>query len=186
MCYSFVPQLLQENHFQIGNLTFWRSREVPPGSYLLLLTVLPNIFISFPLIVSYGWRSLKCSCEQCYLSTCLDCHYITNHHINAMTIMSMSKKHKKGTRCLKKSWVLPNWAFGDPASSWEEILMICVTNLEMLNSVKLSLLRHPVNTSAGIRLPFLELGADRGRHGEVEPSKIWSLKRFNYCIDAVK
>ena len=102
MCYSFVPQLLQENHFQIGNLTFWRSREVPPGSYLLLLTVLPNIFISFPLIVSYGWRSLKCSCEQCYLSTCLDCHYITNHHINAMTIMSMSKKHKKGTRCLRK------------------------------------------------------------------------------------
>ena len=27
-------------------------------------------------------------------------------------------------------------------------------------------------TSAGIRLPFLELGAERGKHGEVEPSKI--------------
>ena len=32
--------------------------------------------------------------------------------------------------------------------------------------------RRKIKTSAGIRLPFLELGADRGRHGEVEPSKI--------------
>ena len=27
-------------------------------------------------------------------------------------------------------------------------------------------------TSAGMRLPFLELGAERGKHGEVEPSRI--------------
>ena len=42
------------------------------------------------------------------------------------------------TGCLKKKWVLPNWASGDPAASWEEILMIFVANLQMLNSVKLS------------------------------------------------
>ena len=51
-------------------------------------------------LVCYDWRSLKRSCEQCYLSTCLDCHYFPNHHINVMTIMS--KKHKKDTGCLKK------------------------------------------------------------------------------------
>ena len=27
-------------------------------------------------------------------------------------------------------------------------------------------------TSAGMRLPFLELGAERGKHGEVEPRRI--------------
>ena len=32
---------------------------------------------------------------------------------------------------------------------------------------------HPtMMTSAGMRLPFLELGAERGKHGEVEPSRI--------------
>ena len=45
-------------------------------------------------------------------------------------------------RVSQKNWVLPNWAFGDPASRWEEILMIFVTNL--LNLVKLSFFRHPV------------------------------------------
>ena len=40
---------------------------------------------------------------------------------------------------------MSNWAFGDPAASWEEILMIFVANLQMLNSVKLSFFRHPVD-----------------------------------------
>ena len=32
---------------------------------------------------------------------------------------------------------------------------------------------HPtMMTSAGMRLPFLELGAERGKQGEVEPSRI--------------
>ena len=47
-------------------------------------------------------------------------------------------KQWKTYRVSKKNWVLPHWAFGDPASSWEEILMIFVTSLEMLNLVKLS------------------------------------------------
>ena len=51
----------------------------------------------------------------------------------------------KPAGCLKK-WVLPNWASGDPdAVSWEEILMMFMANLQMLNSVKLSFLRHPVS-----------------------------------------
>ena len=45
---------------------------------------------------------------------------------------------------VSKNWVLTNWAFGDPAVSWEKILMIFVANLQMLNWVKLSFLRHPV------------------------------------------
>ena len=47
-------------------------------------------------------------------------------------------------RVSQKNWVFPNWAFGDPASRWEEILMIFVTNLEMLDLEKLSFFRHPV------------------------------------------
>ena len=48
------------------------------------------------------------------------------------------------TGCLKKNWVLPNWAFGDPAANWEEILMIFKENLQMLNLVRLSFFWHPV------------------------------------------
>ena len=44
----------------------------------------------------------------------------------------------------QKNWVLPNWTFGDPAASWEEILILFVANLQMLNSVKLSFFRHPL------------------------------------------
>ena len=29
---------------------------------------------------------------------------------------------RSNTGCLKKNWVLPNWAFADPASNWGEIL----------------------------------------------------------------
>ena len=55
------------------------------------------------------------------------------------------KPSMKIYRVSKKNWVLPNWAFGDPAASWEEILMIFKENLQMLNLVKLSFfLRHPV------------------------------------------
>ena len=51
------------------------------------------------------------------------------------------------TGCLKKHWILSNWAFGDPAARWGEILMIFVANLQMLNSIKLSFFRHPVDTA---------------------------------------
>ena len=36
------------------------------------------------------------------------------------------KPSMKIYRVSKKNWVLPNWAFGDPAASWEKILMIFV------------------------------------------------------------
>ena len=59
--------------------------------------------------------------------------------------LSESKlNHPIPTGCLKRNWVLPNWALGDPAANWEEILLIFVANLQMLNSVKLSFFRHPV------------------------------------------
>ena len=58
-------------------------------------------------------------------------------------LFSSSHSFWKYTGCLKK-WVLPNWAFGDPAASWKDILMIFFANLQMLNSVKLNFLRHPV------------------------------------------
>ena len=54
-----------------------------------------------------------------------------------MEYLDTDKMKGKDTGC-QKNWVLPNWAFRDPAANWEEILMIFVANLPMLNSAKLS------------------------------------------------
>ena len=66
-----------------------------------------------------------------------------NHAIRIETLITTGRL---------KNWVLPNWPFGDPASSWKEILMIFVTNLEMSNSVKHSFLRHPVCIMRGNKM----------------------------------
>ena len=58
---------------------------------------------------------------------------------NLNILHEFNSDQTRHTGCLKIR-VLPNWAFGDPADSWEEILMIFVANLQIFNSVKLSIL----------------------------------------------
>ena len=41
-------------------------------------------------------------------------------HWDLLTLISL--EYTIDTGCLKKNWVLPNWAFADPASNWGEIL----------------------------------------------------------------
>ena len=68
-----------------------------------------------------------------------------NEDVTTMTVHKKLKEKEKWVvivrnnlqlenyRVSQKNWVLPNWAFGDPATNWEEILLIFMKNLQMLN-----------------------------------------------------
>ena len=86
----------------------------------------------------------------------------------------------------QKNWVLPNWAFGDPAASWEEILILFVANLQMLNSVKLSFFRHPLEYkniqffSSNIFPPEIYDAKSINCQDEKITKKIWNTKIYNF------
>ena len=81
-------------------------------------------------------------------------------------LISLGQTYKHDTGCLKK--VLPNRAFGDPAASWEEILMIFKENLQMLNLVKLSFFDTLYNITIMIMMQM------------IMPHMIGTVKEFSF------
>ena len=77
-----------------------------------------------------------------------------------------------------KKWVLPNLVFGDPASKREEVLMIFVTNLEMLNLAKLSFFRHPVYPDIAVAWNALFFISEANTAFGHHIPKEWSLSMF--------